>query len=321
MSKHPSSIERERRTAEAVPDELSAGDRELLAAARRELQREAVPSPVRQRLFERVIDEARRVEPPLAEPAVPLVPVRARGVWLVLGSAAAMAAGLVLFANARPLFRGPAGDEPLAEGDPPRPEQRLGDRLFQSALFRAPAPAWSGALPPADTSLFGERPFSPQSRAWQVRHWNDLGADPGEPAKYAFDEGALCVTLRAGERVIGGWPWLPNGGDATSAATGAAAPAPVAVSAGKAYRLVFKAWASEPLPSQLLIAVGHAHVPFSAAGGARVEVTETPEPFVLSFVAKHDDPAIGVAFLANASEGAAPTRVCLSDLTLTERAH
>jgi hypothetical protein len=60
-------------------------------------------------------------------------------------------------------------------------------------------------------------------------------------------------------------------------------------------------------------------VPFSAAAGARVEVSTSPEPFVVSFVAKHDDPSVGMAFLANAAEGAEPTRVCLSDVTLTER--
>jgi hypothetical protein len=326
-------------TGQSAPDtgadELDPRDRALLEAARAELQRDHVPGPVRERLFERTMAEARRVEPP-REPGARLVPVRARGVWLVLGSAAAMAAGLVLFANARPLFRGSAGDEPLAGGEAPRPQQRIGDRIFQSALFRAPAPEWSGALPAAETSLFGERPFSPESRAWQLRHWEDLSADPGEPAKYHFDQGALCVTLRSGERVIGGWPWQPNVGQpnaaqpggaddtAAKAASGApapalAAPAPVALSAGRAYRLVFKAWATDPLPAQLLIAVGHSQVPFSAAAGARVDVSTKPEPFVVSFVAKHDDASVGVAFLANAGEGAEPTRVCLSDMTLTER--
>jgi hypothetical protein len=338
MSKHPSTTEfsrpqRERSVhpeaaapgvaepgAAHAPDELSASDRELLSAARRELQRDPVPGAVRQRLFERTLDEARRVEPGLAQPLSPLVPVAARGVWLVLGSAAAMAAGLMLVASARPLFRGAAGDDPIADGERPRPEQRLGDRIFQSALFRAAAPEWSGALPSAGASLFGERPFSPQSHAWQVRRWDNLGADPGEAAKYDFDGGALCVTLSAGERVIGGWPWLPSAADAPAARPAALVPvAPVALSAGKAYQLVFKAWAAKPLPSQVLIAVGHAQLPFSAAGAARVEVSTTPEPFVVSFVAKHADPSVGVAFLASASEGAEPTRVCLSDVTLTER--
>jgi hypothetical protein len=312
---------------EHLPDELTADDRSLLAAARSELQGGHVPAAVRQRLFERVVDEAARVEPNLVQPVSPLVPVQPRGVWLVLGSAAAMAFGLVLFANARPSFRS-SGSEALAGSSPPRPEQQLGDRIFQSALFRAPAPEWSGALPPLDTSLFGERPFSMQSQAWQVKRWDDLGAAPDGLAKYQFEQGALCVTLRGGDRVIGGWPWLPDDDGAPGSTPGQTkpgvtkpvAPAPVAVSAGKAYRLVFKAWSSEPLPAQLLIAVGHAHVPFSAAGGARVDVSTTPEPFVVSFVAKHHDPSVGVAFLANAAVGAEPTRVCLSDVTLTEQA-
>jgi hypothetical protein len=307
---------------EHLPDELSADDRALLAAARSALQRDHVPAPVRQRLFERVVEEAARGEVQLVQPMSPLVPVQPRGVWLVLGSAAAMAFGLVLFANVRPSLRGSGGEGP-AGSSLPRPEQQLGDRIFQSALFRAPAPEWSGALPPADTSLFGERPFSMQSRAWQVKHWENLGADPDGLAKYQFEQGALCVMLRAGDRVVGGWPWLPDD-DATDLAAKPevalpGAPAPVALSAGKAYRLVFKAWSSEPFPTQLLIAVGHAQVPFSAAAGARVEVSTTPEPFVLRFVAKHHDPSVGVAFLANAGEGAEPTRVCLSDVTLTEQ--
>jgi hypothetical protein len=329
MSKYRSPIEPDRSRDELTSEQLSAGDRQLLNSARAALQRDQVPGPVRQRLFERVLDEARRPGPSHVLPTSPLVPVRARGVWMVLGSAAAMAFGLVLLANARPLLRS-LDDEPLTlEGGSPRPEQRLGDRIFQSALFRAPAPAWSGVLPPADDSLFSESPFSAQSHAWQVKRWDNLGSPPVEPAKYHFEQGALCVSLHAGERVIGGWPWASSGDPATRASSGSAAPSPgangtapaaVALSAGKAYRLVFKAWASDPLPSQVLVAVGHSQLPFSAAGGARVEVSTTPEPFVVSFVAKYDDPSVGVAFLANAAADAAPTRVCLSDVTLTERA-
>ena len=327
MSKYRSPIEPDRPRDELPSEALGGGERQLLNSARAALQRDAVPGPVRQRLFERVLDEARRPGPSHVLQTAPLVPVRARGVWMVLGSAAAMAFGLVLLANARPLLRS-LDDEPLALDGQPRPEQRLGDRIFQSALFRAPAPAWSGALPPADESLFGENPFSAQSHAWQVKRWDDLGSPPVEPAKYHFDQGALCVSLHAGERVIGGWPWASSGDPAKGASAGSvaplpsasAAPAAVALKAGKAYRLVFKAWASEPLPSQLLVAVGHSRLPFSAAGGARVEVSSTPEPFVVSFVTKYDDPSVGVAFLANAAADAAPTRVCLSDVTLTERA-
>lgn len=314
----------QRPSREHLPDVLSRDDRELLSGAVGELVRGRVPVAVRERMFARVIDEARRPQPKLATPASPLVPVRARGVWLVLGSAAAMAFGLVLLANARALFRG-SGDALDASGSdgPPRAEQHLGDRIFQSALFRAPAPAWSGALPPLETNLFGERPFSPQSHAWQVKRWDDLnlGMPPTVPAQYSFEQGALCVSLRGGARIVGGWPWLPNGEAEPTPAPGTpgAPPAAVPLSAGRAYRLVFKAWASEPLPSQVLIAVGHAELPYSGVAGARVEVSTTPEPFGVSFVAKHDDASVGVAFFASASEGAPPTRVCLSDVTLSER--
>lgn len=322
--------------------ELAPDDRRLLDAARAALHQSRVPEAARQRLFERALDEVRRPKPSEQLPAAQLVPVPARGAWTVLGSAAAMALGLVLLASVRPLFQRSLDDDALASGAPPRPEQRLGGRVFQSVLFRAPAPAWSGPLPSAGDDLFGESPFSIHSRTWQVKRWDDLSAPPAEPAKWFFEQGALCVTLRAGERVLGGWPWpatderaagaigpatpsseRPAAEAAEAGAAGAgAAPArvePVALSAGKAYQLVFKAWASEPVPAQLLVAVGHSRLPFSAAGGARVEVSPAPSPFVIRFVSKHDDPSVGVAFLANAAADAAPTRVCLSDMTLTER--
>jgi hypothetical protein len=93
----------------------------------------------------------------------------------------------------------------------------------------------------------------------------------------------------------------------------------VKLSAGRAYRLVLRAWAREPLPAQVLVAVGHAGVPFSAAGAARVPVSEEPQGFVVDFVAPGDDPSIGVAFLATAEADADPTRVCISDVALGER--
>jgi hypothetical protein len=93
----------------------------------------------------------------------------------------------------------------------------------------------------------------------------------------------------------------------------------VALVAGKPYRLGFKAWAREPLPAQLLIALGHASLPFSGRAGARVPVSTSPQPFVVDFVSSADDPSVGIAFLATGADGEEHTRVCLSDVTLTER--
>ena len=73
--------------------ELSAEARELIARAREQLHA-GVPAPVRQRLFERVIDEARRAEPSRVVPAAPMVRVRGRGVARVLGTSLAFALAL-----------------------------------------------------------------------------------------------------------------------------------------------------------------------------------------------------------------------------------
>ena len=102
----------------------------------------------------------------------------------------------------------------------------------------------------------------------------------------------------------------------TSDEAGPLSPLPVALEAGQRYHLVFKAWAREPMPEQLLVAVGHSRVPFSGAGGARVELSTTQRAFLVDIRPRHDDPSVGVAFLANAAPGSAPSRVCVSDVTL-----
>jgi hypothetical protein len=93
----------------------------------------------------------------------------------------------------------------------------------------------------------------------------------------------------------------------------------VALVEGKAYRLTFKAWAHEPLPAQLLIALGHSRLPFSGRAGARVPVSTAAQAFAVEFVSSANDPSVGVAFLATGADTDERTRVCLSDVTLTER--
>ena len=293
---------------------LSQSERELIARAREQRQQDSVPSVVRERLLARAQAEARGAERMLPRP-LPLVRVRSRGAAQALGAALTMAAALVLFAR----WRGqPTGDaDPSAAGEPIAGDaRRVGAGLFQSELFRAPAAAYAGPVPSPTASLFGQQPFSPQSHAWQARRWDDLGAEPSEPARYEHEGSALCVQLGPGERVVAGWPWLPRRPDTLKAPESRDVPAPVALEAGGRYQLVFKAWAREPLPEQLLIAVGHARVPFSGAGGARVEPSTEPRWFSVDIVPRYDDPSVGVAFLANAARGSAPGRVCVSDVTL-----
>jgi hypothetical protein len=192
----------------------------------------------------------------------------------------------------------------------------LGEGLLRMSIFRAPAQTLPGGhLPPASLSLFGEPPFSARSRAWQVRRWDDLQSEPVEAATHDFKEGALCVVLGRGERVLGGWPWLAPDGSVPEPR----APEAVALVAGRSYRLAFRAWAREPLPAQLLIALGHARLPFSGRAGARVPVSTAPQPFVVDFVSSADDSSVGVAFLATGADTEARTRVCVGDVTLTER--
>jgi len=300
--------------SESSEPELSAADRELLGRALRQRSEQGAPAAVRERLLARALEEAQRGRPSFVVPAAQLVPVRRRTFGTAVWSVGAAMLGLVLWTQARGLWQGADEAAPSAEagGSTRSAGQRpAGQWLLDTPLFRTPAQLLpAGVLPAALPSLLSEPPFSAQSRLWQVRRWDNLSADPVEPAAHEVASGALCVRLGAGERVLGGWPWAPPG---------APVPKGVALAAGKPYRLVFQAWAEEPLPAQLLMAVGHSRLPFSAAGGARVPVSTARQSFAVDVVSAQGDPSAGIAFLATGAGGSERTRVCLSDVTLTAK--
>jgi hypothetical protein len=306
--------------SEAAP-ELSAEELALLSRVRRMRSEERAPEALRQRVLARAVAELSVPEEKLAVTHGPLVPIARPSLRLGLWLAAALALGLGLLVSTRVLLRKLSehlgGEARTALGPEPRPtgdwhaSGPAAELLAQSPLLRKPLlPLADGESALAGPSLFGDRPFSQQGRAWQVRRWSDPKSDPEQKAAFDFDAGALCVSLAAAERVIGGWPW-PD--------PGVAAPTKVKLSAGQAYRLGFKAWVKGSLPSQLLIGVGHTQFPFVAAAGARVQVSGEPEPFAMDFVAQHDDESVGVAFLAANSVRSDTTRVCLSDMNLSAR--
>jgi len=307
--------------SESSEPELSAADRELLGRALRQRSEQGAPAALRERLLARALEEAQRGRPSFVVPAAHLVPVRRRTFGAAVWSVGAAMLGLVLWTHAGGVWQGaedPAAPSAEVSGGAARAAGQCvagqcsaGQRLLDTPLFRTPAQLLpAGAVPAALPSLLAEPPFSAQSRLWQVRRWDNLSADPVEPATHEVANGALCVRLGEGERVLGGWPWAPPG---------APAPKGVALAAGKPYRLVFQAWAEEPLPAQLLMAVGHSRLPFSAAGGARVPVSTARQSFAVDVVSAQGDPSAGIAFLATGAAGSERTRVCLSDVRLTPR--
>lgn len=304
--------------------ELSAQERELLQRAREQRRAQGVPDGLRQRLLQRALEDAgpeRAVlsgaaprgmgpdSPVVAATELVVVPQWSwRATLQLLGAAACSV--LLLFGARRLLWSWLDTRRPQPEAAR-RSGPSAGERLLDTPLFRTPAPTLpAGEAPPAAASLFPEQPFSPRSGAWQVRRWDNLGAAPSGAAAHDFSEGALCIPLAAGQRVLGGWPWAE--GDNV-------APKGVALAPGRPYRLYFKAWAREPLPAQLLIGVGHVRLPFSAAAGARVPVSAEPQTFVVDVSSANGDPSVGVAFLVTAARDTEPTRVCVSDVMLVER--
>jgi hypothetical protein len=295
---------------------LSFEDSELLSLARRQRREQRAPDDLRQRARARVLAELAGPTPAHAMPAAPLVAVARPSLrfGLRMFGVAALVLGAIVGAPA--LLR--TASKQWAQGPEPQSAANwqasgpAGDLLAHSSpLLRLPLLPLPDDQPAvAGPSLLGERPFAQPGGAWQVRRWNDPKAAPDEPAAFGFVGGALCVSLAAGERVLGGWPWP---------AAGAASPEKVAITQGRAYRLGFRAWVRGPLPAQVLLGVGHFQFPFVAAAAARVQVSPEPERFAMDFVASHDDDAVGVAFLASNGPHADPTRVCLADLTFVAR--
>lgn len=274
--------------------------REVIERARGQREQERVPEAVRERLLSRAL-EAAAGERLRAAPARPLEPVLAPPTRLAALAAAALCAGVLLFAGARTLSQRNAA---LA------PEPSAAARAVQ-ALLGADIEVAAEPLAPEDRALgvdlFPEAPFAAPG-AWQVRRWDDLGTDPVVPAAHERVEGALCLPLEVGARVLAAWPW-PD--------PGAPAPPPVALEPRREYRLSFAAWAEGGvLPEAVFVGVGHASLPFSAAAGARVPLTSAPQTFAVDFTPTHPDPSIGVAFLASNTRGVEAARVCLRDVRL-----
>ena len=308
-------------SAEEREVQLSAVERELLQRAREQRDAEVVPDALRRRMLQRALEDEAGGERGLtgtvagagsaAVAATELVVVpawswRSTVQWL----SAAACVVLMLFGARQLLWSWLDTRKPQAESRP-RSGASAAERLLDAPLFRSPAAVLpAGQAPPASASLFPEQPFSVHSAAWQVRRWDDLSVAPAGAATHEFSAGALCVPLAAGQRVLGGWPW---------AAADGVVPRGVPLAAGRPYRLYLKAWAEEPLPAQLLVGVGHARLPFSAAAGARIAVTAEPQTFVIDFSSANGDPSAGIAFLATARREAEPTRVCVSDVVLVER--
>jgi hypothetical protein len=306
---------------ELAAEELSPENMELLSLARRQRSVERAPDDLRARARARVLAEAAVSAAAHAVPAAPLVSVARPSLRFGLQLFAVAAAVLASVIGAPVLLR--TVSERLAQGPEPRASTDwqasgpAGELLSHSAspLLRLPLlPLPEDEPSVSGPSLFGEHPFAQRGGAWQVRRWNNPKADPDEPATYGFEDGALCVTLAAGERVLGGWPW-----PASQEGTGATSPEKVAIAQGRPYRLGFRAWVRGPLPSQVLLGVGHIQFPFVAAAAARVQVASRTERFAMDFVASHDDGAVGVAFLATNGAHADPTRVCFADVTLVAR--
>jgi len=311
-------------SSRALEDEWNDRERELLARIRAARSQRAVPQDVQQRLLARL----RAPVPQRTTPSTPLptlgqlghaVPGSHRELWVAAPLAAIF---LVLLAVRTLGWAEPLGawlnitEEASRDGAEP---------LARLPLFRDVAIA----LQPGTTQgrdLLGARAFRDGGKDWQVRNW-DLRGDPEVLASYDLSGGTLCVEPQNGVPVLGAWPWRPSPKEPSRGHTGAEplrtarADSGVSLRGGQAYRLTLSAWATQPVKSRLLVAVGHAAPPYSAASGAQVQLETKPRVFGVDFVADFDDPNVGVAFLASATPAEAPSgqasRICVRDFHLT----
>ena len=162
--------------------------------------------------------------------------------------------------------------------------------------------------------------FSHGDALWDVRYWPTLRRIPeghetfeivADSARSA-DRGArrndqaLCVQVRDGESLLGGWPAEPA----------RLTPHSFALRVGRAYRFRLRAWFSGSVPVQLLVKVGHQNYPYTPTIITLVPVTETPQTFGVDFVAKANENDGGIAWTASGGTGSGESRLCIDDVVL-----
>lgn len=290
-------------------DELTAEQKNILDRARRQRVRQS-PS---EQLYESLLSKAREGQlerPGLAEPtylqAPPFLPrigsPRRSKLRLHYWPLAAVAGVLLVLG----IKVSDSGSNAVASGEGSEGLEK--HPVFQPKAIVSGEPAAGDGI----VSLLGDPAFSQQSSSWRVRHWDNLKTDPVGDVPHEFVKGALCLRLKKGQRILGGWPWVEGNVAASDS------PA-VSLHKGQAYELSFEAWSSVPEATRLLVAMGHATAPYSAVGGARVEWTEKPRRYSVPIVPAFEDPAAGIAFIARMTGDVNQARICLRNLQLQER--
>jgi hypothetical protein len=124
------------------------------------------------------------------------------------------------------------------------------------------------------------------------------------PASYSISNGALCVSIGAGESVSLGWP------SNTSHA--------FALSAGQSYTFSYVASSSGPLGVSVTSKIGHALPPYTTHFEQGTSVSSTPQSYSHAFDVVNADAGAGLVFSMTGAEGEGTTTVCFDDVSVLE---
>lgn len=177
------------------------------------------------------------------------------------------------------------------------------------AVARGAHRAWLAAR-----NLVANGDFAAGDRLWSVQLLPDFhsarrspssGSPPLAGAAYRLREGLLCMSLSAGQRILGVW-----GGDSD------VEPASFPLAAHRRYRLSLRVEVSGTLPIELFVRVAPAAraVPFVVASLPR---NRAGQYFTADFEPDVASGAVSVAFLARAAAGAGRSEICLDDIAVT----
>ena len=127
-----------------------------------------------------------------------------------------------------------------------------------------------------------------------------------EPAQAtrSFADGALCLTIQAGESVTLGWP------SDTSRA--------FELSGGQSYTFSYRASSSGPLAVSATAKLGHAVAPYTAHFEQPISIGSSLEGDSQAIDVEDDDDGAGVLFSVTGAQGEGATTVCFDDVSVLE---
>jgi hypothetical protein len=143
--------------------------------------------------------------------------------------------------------------------------------------------------------LIANGDFSDAETLWTI--------EPAQ-ANRSFADGALCLTIQAGESLSLGWP------SDTSRA--------FELSGGQSYTFSYRASSTGPLTVSATAKLGHAVSPYTPHFEQPISIGSTLKGDSHEIDVENDDDGAGVLFSITGAQGEGTTTVCFDDVSVLE---